>query len=169
MEHKPFTDRVEEELQKKVISYIENLRRDLCTCESPIEQLLLLHLTEALDELDLSLSNYDSDRLVELRTQEQIGKYRLDFSARVKFLNKEYKFCIESDGHEFHEKTKEQAKRDKERDRFLMAKGYAVIRFTGSEVHENPLDCAYEVYEIIERFVGFEDYIDQKVKRDLGY
>lgn len=42
--------------------------------------------------------------------------------------------AIECDGHDFHEKTKEQARRDKSRDRLLMANGIHTIRFTGSEV-----------------------------------
>lgn len=52
------------------------------------------------------------------------------------------KLIIECDGHDFHEKTKEQAKKDKSRDRDLTANGFPVFRFTGSEVHNNALACA---------------------------
>ena len=48
-------------------------------------------------------------------------------------------FCliaVECDGHEFHEKTKQQAARDKARDR---------DRFTGSEIWKDPGACADEV------------------------
>lgn len=64
--------------------------------------------------------------------QVQIGKYRVDFL--VHDCNNEVRIIIECDGHDFHEKTKEQAHRDKKRDRDLQAAGYKVFRFTGSEI-----------------------------------
>jgi hypothetical protein len=45
------------------------------------------------------------------------------------------RYAIEIDGHDFHERTKEQAKRDRSRDRNLSAFGYTVLRYTGSEVY----------------------------------
>jgi hypothetical protein len=56
---------------------------------------------------------------------------------------------IECDGHEFHEKTKAQAARDKKRDRTLQSLGYVVIRFTGSEVYNDPIACAEEALECL--------------------
>jgi hypothetical protein len=55
------------------------------------------------------------------------------------------RLVIELDGHDFHERTKEQAWRDKSRDRHLTAHGYTVFRFTGSEVHRNPYRVADEI------------------------
>lgn len=46
--------------------------------------------------------------------------------------------AVELDGHEFHERTKDQAGRDKRRDRALVSKGWTVIRFTGAEVVRSP-------------------------------
>ena len=57
-------------------------------------------------------------------------EYRPDF-AIIYF---DEKLAIELDGHDFHEKTKEQARRDKARGRDFVDDGWAVIRFTGSEV-----------------------------------
>ncbi len=57
-------------------------------------------------------------------------------------------FCpivIEVDGHEFHERTKEQAQRDKSRDRALTGAGYRVLRFTGSEVFRDPIARAESI------------------------
>ena len=42
-------------------------------------------------------------------------------------------------------KTKEQAARDKKRDRFFVREGLKLIRFTGSEIHRAPAACAGEV------------------------
>lgn len=54
---------------------------------------------------------------------------------------------VECDGHDFHERTKEQAAKDRSRDRTLSQMGYDVFRFTGSELWKDPWDCADQVYE----------------------
>ena len=56
---------------------------------------------------------------------------------------------VECDGHEYHEKTKEQAARDKSRDRFLTKKGFRVFRLTGSEIWRVPIECAYEIADAL--------------------
>ena len=45
-------------------------------------------------------------------------------------------------GHEFHGKTRQQAARDKGRDRDLTSNGIKVFRFTGSEIWKDPGTCA---------------------------
>lgn len=59
---------------------------------------------------------------------------------------------VECDGHNFHEKTKEQAKKDKERDRDLQMHGYRIIRFTGSEINNSSYACAMSVMKILSAF-----------------
>jgi very-short-patch-repair endonuclease len=54
---------------------------------------------------------------------------------------------VECDGHDFHERTKEQAARDRSRDRRLQAAGHHVLRFTGSEIYRDPMKCAEEVLD----------------------
>jgi very-short-patch-repair endonuclease len=44
----------------------------------------------------------------------------------------------ELDGHDFHDRTREQAIRDRKRDRDMAYAGWRVVRFTGSEVYANP-------------------------------
>lgn len=51
---------------------------------------------------------------------------------------------IECDGHQWHEKTKEQAARDKSRDRVLSLHAARVIHFTGSEIYRDPAACFIE-------------------------
>jgi very-short-patch-repair endonuclease len=53
---------------------------------------------------------------------------------------------VECDGHDFHERTKEQAKRDRSRDRAFQNLGYKVFRYTGSEIFNDPFSCAREAY-----------------------
>jgi very-short-patch-repair endonuclease len=58
---------------------------------------------------------------------------------------------IECDGHDYHERTKEQAAKDRSRDRAVQMKGYdQVFRYTGSELWCDPLGCAQEVYEWVQ-------------------
>lgn len=56
---------------------------------------------------------------------------------------------VECDGHEYHEKTREQAVRDKSRDRLLTKKGFRVFRLTGSEIWRVPIECAYEIADAL--------------------
>ncbi|MGQ4661316.1 hypothetical protein [Lysobacter sp. F6437] len=50
-------------------------------------------------------------------------------------------FAIECDGHDWHEKTKEQVARDKLRDRRLLLDGITPVRFSGSEIHRDAAGC----------------------------
>jgi len=52
---------------------------------------------------------------------------------------------VEIDGHEFHDRSKEQASRDRQRDRELILEGYTVLRFTGSDVYNDPERCVNDV------------------------
>ncbi len=61
--------------------------------------------------------------------------------------------AVEIDGHDFHERTKEQASRDRERDREHLAIGIRTIRFTGSDVYRDPQQCVFDAM----RFIGLED------------
>jgi very-short-patch-repair endonuclease len=63
--------------------------------------------------------------------------------------NKRRLIIVELDGHDWHERTKAQATRDKKRDRALVTAGYRVLRFTGSEIYASPGECLQEVIEAI--------------------
>jgi very-short-patch-repair endonuclease len=56
---------------------------------------------------------------------------------------------VECDGHEWHERTKQQAAYDRERDRLFLSRGLITARFTGSEIHHYPEKCASELYAIL--------------------
>jgi hypothetical protein len=72
---------------------------------------------------------------------------------------------IEVDGHEFHEKTKEQAEHDRRRDRFMTSTNARLFRFTGSEVFRDADACALEVFEHVIELqeqnldAAFEDWL----------
>jgi hypothetical protein len=54
---------------------------------------------------------------------------------------------VECDGHDFHERTKEQAANDRSRDRAAMLAGFEVFRFTGSELWRDPWGCGKQIYD----------------------
>lgn len=81
--------------------------------------------------------------------QVPIGPYRADFVAAYKLNDRAYYAVVECDGHDFHEKTKEQASRDKGRDRVIQAEGVLVLRFTGSELWRDAEKCAEQVFSTL--------------------
>jgi very-short-patch-repair endonuclease len=59
------------------------------------------------------------------------------------------KLVVECDGHDFHERTKLQAARDRARDRRSQHDGIPVFRFTGSELWADAWGRAREVIEFV--------------------
>lgn len=57
---------------------------------------------------------------------------------------------VEVDGHEYHS-TKYQRERDSKRDREIIAEGYEIMRFTGSEIFKDAKACVQEVINYLER------------------
>jgi very-short-patch-repair endonuclease len=78
-------------------------------------------------------------------TQLRLGKYRADLGFAALEDSGVKRVIVECDGHEFHERTKEQVAAAKARDRFMTSSGFYVMRFSGSEIFANPLGCAHEV------------------------
>jgi very-short-patch-repair endonuclease len=76
--------------------------------------------------------------------QVQVGPYRVDFLIKMLGDPDGVGVIVECDGHDFHERTKEQAERDRKRDRDLGSQGYRVLRFTGRELWRDPHSCADE-------------------------
>ena len=76
------------------------------------------------------------------------GSFDVDFVVYSEKENK--RLCgIEIDGHEFHEKTKEQATHDKKRERAIVLSGLTILRFTGSEIVRKCKSCIDEVKQFI--------------------
>ena len=91
--------------------------------------------------------------------------YIPDFAINVN--NEKEGFVIEIDGHEWHEKTKEQARVDKEKDRAYLKNNYIPVRFTGYEVYHNVDRCVDDLIDILitnQNFFGFKAMLNS----DLG-
>jgi very-short-patch-repair endonuclease len=74
-----------------------------------------------------------------------IESYKIDFVLDTGYES----LAIECDGHDFHDRTKQQAAYDRARDRFLLAHGLSTVRFTGSEIVHSKEKCAEEIYQIL--------------------
>lgn len=132
-------------------------------CESPIEKIFVAQFlcpslsAEYDSRADVLLPPSGSIEHVEcppiagfyIWPQIKIGSYRVDFVCGCSEMGR-YSYCIvECDGHDWHERTKEQAARDKARDRYLASRGFAVLRFTGSEVFADPRSVVNEVFQLL--------------------
>jgi very-short-patch-repair endonuclease len=84
-----------------------------------------------------------------IEAQVPVGPYTADFVVSAWPRDERVKIIVECDGHDFHEKTKEQAQHDKARDRALQAAGYRVLRYTGSEIYRDAFRCANETNKLI--------------------
>jgi very-short-patch-repair endonuclease len=76
-----------------------------------------------------------------IQMQERLLDWRADFVLSCPSISQK-KIIIECDGHDFHERTKEQAARDRSRDRAAQAAGFMMLRYTGSEIYKDPLGCS---------------------------
>jgi len=111
-------------------------------------KLFLNKTTENID--DTHMADYYrhvlSDQLI-IYNQVWILNWPVDFMfAKQNWKTLDYEYLVvECDGHDYHERTKEQAKKDRSRDRDLQSNGYTVFRFTGSEIWKDPNACAEQV------------------------
>lgn len=130
-------------------------------CESPIECRMLAGLImcpfgfyddpnvvmskEEIVSKDWPTTRPDSALIVPQAQIRGAVSYRVDFlvilNTRHVTVSPQPSFVVECDGHDFHEKTKEQAARDKKRDRDIQELGIPVFRFTGSEIHRDLDAC----------------------------
>jgi very-short-patch-repair endonuclease len=83
-----------------------------------------------------------------LFTQVKIDAYRIDLVVAGGYSL----VLVECDGRDFHERTKQQAAYDRERDRRLLIMGLPTIRFTGSEIVNYPEKCCEELFAVVRTF-----------------
>jgi very-short-patch-repair endonuclease len=119
-------------------------------CGSPIEELFLAQCVCSgnfqWSRTDDSLvGSWEDLEPLSLFQQFIEGRYRIDFAITTASGPR---VAIELDGHDWHERNKQQAERDKSRDRRLQELGWKVLRFTGSEVWRDATDCVNEVLRI---------------------
>ncbi len=138
-------------LDARGFEYSENIESPLPwwdKLESPIEEMWVASLFIRDDELDARncgiaggnlfiSSEIYQDFVLMVSPQWDMGKVlgRADFKVNWLSEDSQGALAIECDGHEWHERTKEQAARDRHKDRRRLARGIPTLRFTGSEIH----------------------------------
>ena len=125
--------------------YKDSVNRHRIT--SPIEQIFLLEWKCAAvdDKLGVTLTPQ-----AEVSTPS--GTYRVDYLINKSASGQPVgRIAVELDGHEFHQKTKEQVASDNRRQRALTRSGITVLRFSGSEIMRNSKDCLADVVAMIEQ------------------
>lgn len=90
--------------------------------------------------------------VIVIEPQRWFGHYRVDFFISYSYFGMTKRMIVECDGHEFHERTKMQAWRDKKRDRDLPHKVY---RITGAEIHA---DAHGRAQEILDKIIDFQSW-----------
>lgn len=100
----------------------ENARDMLLSSQSPLEVAVAMELASYWRSW-----NSDADMLW---AQVPEGPYRIDFA------NRQSKLAIELDGFTYHA-SREQFGKDRERERYLIEKGWKVIRFHGDEIRND--------------------------------
>lgn len=139
--------------------------------DSPIERMLYAALVTYADFCHpefkrLSLNSetplhemrggYGGGLALAIKTQVKLQDWRVDFLCQVEDYRAAMgadglypirSLIVECDGHDFHERTKKQAARDRMRDRWAQEKNYQIYRFTGSEIWNDPMTCAQQIFE----------------------
>lgn len=153
-------DRLKEDMRQFTDSMVDMMMLSP-KLESPIENLLFAAVatrvasgmtmlryidigTDAEPPVDL---NDDCLRLVpQIDVYYGVVSWRADFVFDVCADSGIWRrLIVECDGHEFHERTKKQAARDRSRDRAVQAAGQRIMRFTGSELWRDPMGCAAQI------------------------
>lgn len=130
---------------------------DYSECNSPIE--VLFNFAFDLVKFSEGYIGFDLIPQAEIHANEKM--YRVDFAffandidGMVDVKNHGYMLAIECDGHEFHEKTKEQVAKDNEREYDLKMQGFDVLRFSGSQLYNKPFRCAAQTLDYIVKKIG---------------
>lgn len=137
---------------------IDDIENDFfIQCDSPIEQIFLFTM-----ELYMCTHNVHFEIYPQYEIQTIKRKYIADFLisfgdyyiATGYYPENNVEIIVECDGHEFHEKTKEQVRKNNERDLALKKAGYDVIHFSGSQIYNDYAKCVTEVAEYFETKIG---------------
>lgn len=129
--------------------------------DSPMEARMLSAIISSCGDVSLRLVHGDKRQILvmgdkdsqmhgtTIHMQREFGPYVADFVVSKYQIFPDHSLyssvVVEVDGHDFHEKTKSQASKDKKRDRFFASEGIHVLHFSGSDVFRSAGDCANEV------------------------
>lgn len=133
-------------------AYMEDRRTELlhrirCSirgCESPLEAAFVAWWITLSKYFDLQLHR-------QIPVIAATRSYRLDFVFRPVASEVASMVAVEMDGHDFHERTKEQVTYRNQRDRDLQSEGWTVFHVSGSEFNANPEAAVMDVLRKTQR------------------
>lgn len=109
--------------------------------QSPLERLLFLELSKTYIQFETQypLNWFGQNISIEGKTYNDKQNNFKEVLTVVDFYieKRQTKLCVYTDGHTYHERTEEQAQRDRNIDRKLQELGFQVLRYTGKDVKEN--------------------------------
>ncbi len=134
-------------------SDLDKLFKLVTLCASPLEMAVAIgFLSLAETDVGVHLRAWDDvhvtiDESHSIYPQRQVGKYRVDFAIESNEFHKStpVKIAVELDGHEFHERTVDQAVHDRQRDRFLVSEGWKVVRYHRKEIADDLMKVVKEI------------------------
>lgn len=137
---------------------------------SPIEEQLLEAMRELCTNTSRDICLIDDDGaycadeknamcMLFLSREEWVESYRVDFLLE----GMDIRIAIECDGHDFHDRTKQQAAYDRARDRELLKAGVFTVRFTGSEIFNNAERCAKDAINVFIRLFNAQRERDARI------
>lgn len=82
-----------------------------------------------------------------------VDEYQSDFLIDAKAPGSKIiaRGTLECDGHDYHDRTPEQASKDRKRDRHFQDQGIWVLRFTATQIVCDPKACAREAIRVLFR------------------
>lgn len=157
-----FFEKMPERAKELIFEYNDiNIIKDISFytyyCESPIE-LILTTSIEIYKAINKDNLYYEPQTEVIINNK----KYIVDFMIfSDKYVNTDlpenFKLIIECDGFEFHHSNKKQVEYDNKREYDFKTAGYQILRFTGTEIYKEPLECAKKIFDYLEKFRGKEN------------
>jgi hypothetical protein len=121
------------------------MTHDCVTClvqmQSPLERRLFLELRKAyIPFVPQYALNWKGEAIdaKNKKYNDPINNFKEVLTIVDFYIEKgNYKLCVFTDGHTYHERTEEQAQHDRNIDRKLQELGFKVLRYPGIEVKEN--------------------------------
>lgn len=114
--------------------------------ESPIERLFFETWVELMRDCEPDGINWCLHLHPQREVKVGIQNFRLDFVVGPADLSEDRPFiAVELDGHDFHERTKEQVAYRDWRDRRLQVWNYKVFHISGSALVRDPKACVGDV------------------------
>lgn len=147
-----FKQRIAKDFEQNVLAAIRSRQ-----IQSPVEQFFLMEW----EYMGLS-KKYEVGLLPQAPVITDSGEYSVDFVITPLGTRKgRARVAIEIDGHDFHERTREQVRSDKKRERAIVRSGVTVLRFSGSEIVRNSRSCVAEVAKYL---ASLEEHPGQEPK-----